>query len=122
MVYAGDFGSVSVFASSIQAGTGRIYHIELLSRLPSREGKVAFLVRNLSENSLGIYFVHVVIFWGIRRAMAETAWGWPFKFVAAFMGAWLVSWGLVQLLSQIPGVGWLLFHRPRRKGRSRQQG
>lgn len=95
---------------------------ELLSRLPSREGKVAFLVRNLSENSLGIYFVHVVIFWGIRRAMAETAWGWPLKFVAAFMGAWLVSWGLVQLLSQIPGVGWLLFHRPRRKGRSRQQG
>ena len=91
---------------------------ELLSRLPSHEGKGTFLVRYLSENSLGIYFIHVVIFWGIRQAMATTSWGWPLKFIVAFVGAWLLSWGLVQLLSQIPGVGWLLFHRRRKRAPS----
>jgi len=66
------------------------------------------VLENLSKNSFGIYIVHYVFVNMLQYVLLSVNLPVILKPIIVFLGALILSWGLIEIIRKIPGVAKLI--------------
>ncbi len=74
--------------------------------LPSRDSLPARFIKSLGKNSLGVYFLHIIVLITFRFIINKTPWqpeGFWYRLLTV-VSVYIISWGITLLLSNIPVI------------------